>query len=453
MGVVSNRIDLSAMNADSIRRCFIALDLETTGLDPDTDRIIEIGAVIFSNGEVERSFSTLVNSGVSISARASRVNHITAEMLAVAPSEGEVYSRLIDFLGDALHGKIIMCAHNAKFDFDFLCSTLSRLGYDANIEYLDTLSIARKYLQGLDNYKQSTIEAHFGLTNAAAHRAVSDAENCGHILCGLLDAAKDALEAERQKIEKIKPAAEELEVCAYVQQLIAGRGGDTTSLRYRKSSAGYVDMCCLYVFLKMKFGKKGRYILAKKEWTLPEGFRTEPCVQSEGGADFVRVFFSSPFDLEVLSDNIFKAYSAMRSSMESFVSRNHHARKEAENLMRMMYPLTDDETAAILKSASEHDYAPVPASDASKAEEKERMKAEKARIKAEKAAQKAAAAAQPKQPVGRAILQMDDEGNIIREFQTVTAASQEIGIDPKSIRSAAKGLQKHAGGFCWAYKE
>ena len=48
---------------------------------------------------------------------------------------------------------------------------------------------------------------------------------------------------------------------------------------------------------------------------------------------------------------------------------------------------------------------------------------------------------------------MDDDGNIIKEFESVTLASKEAGVSPKSIRDAAKGVQKHAGGFVWKYKD
>ncbi len=48
---------------------------------------------------------------------------------------------------------------------------------------------------------------------------------------------------------------------------------------------------------------------------------------------------------------------------------------------------------------------------------------------------------------------MDDEGNVIAEYQTVTEASETVGISTKSIRDAAKGVQKHAAGFCWKYKD
>lgn len=187
----SKRIELTPQINTHIRENFIAFDVETTGLSPTSDRIVELGAVIFSNGMVQKTFSSLVNPGVFIPASASAVNHITNAMLASAPSEQELYPQLMDFLGGALSGNIIMCAHNAKFDFSFLCNTLSRLGFQASFHYVDTLSLSRKYLRGLTNYKQNTIEAYFGLTNSAAHRAASDAENCGHILCCLLDAAEE----------------------------------------------------------------------------------------------------------------------------------------------------------------------------------------------------------------------------------------------------------------------
>ena len=147
--------------------------------------------MLFLNGTVHKVFSSLINPGVPINHAASAVNHITNAMLATAPSEKEIYPQLIEFLGEAACGKIVMCAHNATFDFSFLCNTLSRLGFNANIEYVDTLSLSRKYLHGLDNYKQNTIENYFGLVNSSSHRAACDAENCGHILLRLLDVANE----------------------------------------------------------------------------------------------------------------------------------------------------------------------------------------------------------------------------------------------------------------------
>lgn len=83
---------------------------------------------------------------------------------------------------------------------------------------------------------------------------------------------------------------------------------------------------------------------------------------------------------------------------------------------------------------------------------KERIAAEKLKRQAEKVAQKETAVSVPKKPRGRAILQMDDSGNVIKEFDSIAAAVQEVGVSSKSIRDAANGVQKRAGGYHWMYK-
>lgn len=569
---ISKRIDIDAQNQNDIRNCFIAFDVETTGLSPSSDRIIEIGAVIFLNGVVYKTFSSLINPGISISRSASAVNHITNEMLATAPSENEIYPKLIDFLGDALCGKTVMCAHNAKFDFDFLCSTLSRLGFNADIKYVDTLSLSRKYLYGLENHKQSTIENFFRLVNSSSHRAASDAENCGHILLRLLDAASECIEAEKEQIEQTKPAPQELEVCAFIQNIITKRGGDTKLLRFRKCDNGYVDVCCLYNFLEFKFSKKGNYILVKSDCSATVNYITKPCTQSEGGTDYLRVYFSSPFDLEALSDYIYEVFADCHKSAEKYALRSSHKEHELENSLRLTYALSSEEMSLLLNAAKRREYAPIPVSvineptisredvvitavhnrvsldkirngkngdrgfkmgfpywekgeeerkrgkleaaielfdmarlngyDApvlytsyaltyrqmkdysneitildegiaripnqsgiwvtrrNKAikllflqQETERKMAEKEKQKAKKSEEKESVASAPKQSRGRAILQMDSDGNIIKEFDTIAAAVQEVGVNSKSIRNAANGVQKQAGGYRWMYKE
>lgn len=188
--VECKNIQINSYNIAEISNCFIAFDVETTGLNKNNDRIIELGAALFINGKISKTFSSLVNPGVFLYQSASSINNITNDMIRRAPLEFEVYPKLIDFLGEAMNGKIIMCAHNASFDFGFLRNTLSRLGYNANIKYIDTLSIAKKYINGLDSYKQVSLEKYFGLNNYNSHRAKSDAENCGYILVNLLNIIK-----------------------------------------------------------------------------------------------------------------------------------------------------------------------------------------------------------------------------------------------------------------------
>ncbi|MBO4368389.1 MAG: DNA helicase RecQ [Clostridia bacterium] len=183
-----NQVRLDDAIKDSIRHSFIAFDVETTGLDPASDRIVELGAVFFRDGQPQSSFSRLVDPGMDIPPETTAINHITNAMLRAAPPEEAVYPELIRFLGEALHGRILMCAHNGKFDFAFLANTFTRLGLPGTlIRYADTLALARQYLPGLPNYRQGTVEKYFGLSNRDAHRASADAEICGQILLGILE--------------------------------------------------------------------------------------------------------------------------------------------------------------------------------------------------------------------------------------------------------------------------
>jgi DNA polymerase III epsilon subunit family exonuclease len=342
------KTDVDYTNANSIRKRFIAFDVETTGFYCATDRIVEVGAVVFSNGKVIDKFSSLVNPGVKIPQAATNVNHITNEMLAMAPSENEVYPKLIDFLGDALKGETMMCAHNATFDFKFLGHALRRLGFDADILYVDTLTMSRRNLKGLENHKQATVESHFGLYNPESHRAVTDAENCGHILNRLIDVYQELTEEEKQQIEKVKPVAQESELCAFIHKTIADFEGDTSVIRYKRNSSGYVEAYCLNRFLRFRFTKKGNYFIVKSEVELIDKFVTEPCNKTEGGTDFVRVYFSNLLDLEVFAKYIFDSFMEKYTSLIEYSKNGNYAQQQIEKSMRSMYALTDEVAYSLL---------------------------------------------------------------------------------------------------------
>lgn len=170
---------------------YIAFDVETTGLNERSDRIIEVGAVLFENGQPTKKFSSLVNAEIDVPYSATVINLITTDMVRAAPSETTVYAQLADFLGDALDGATIICAHNARFDISFLSEALERLGYNAKLSYIDTLSLSRIMIRGLRSYKLQTIAYYFEIENEQEHRADSDAEVCGMILSKLLSLRDD----------------------------------------------------------------------------------------------------------------------------------------------------------------------------------------------------------------------------------------------------------------------
>lgn len=178
--------DIDTKIKAALKQRFIAFDFETTGLDRENDRIIEIGAVLFEDCEPTLVFTTLVKQTVQSSADALKTHHITEDMLAGAPSEKASIDGFLDFLGDAVDGKTYLVAHNAKFDAEFLINALCRYGYTSEFRCIDTLSEARQRVNGVPNYKQETLAEHFGIKSNNAHRAPDDAMVCGKILIRLL---------------------------------------------------------------------------------------------------------------------------------------------------------------------------------------------------------------------------------------------------------------------------
>ena len=246
--VETERLTLtSPVKKQRLGKSFIAFDVETTGLDPQADRIIELGAVRFVDGVPVDSFSTLVNPNKRIPASATAVNHITNDMIIDAPNERSAFTAFLKYLDRAVVGSEIICAHNASFDFGFLENTLKRLGYSAQLKYVDTLTLSRKYIKGLPSYKLGIIADCLNIQNRAAHRAAGDAEVCGKILIEILDSHSESGSYKEyfsnETFDKGKEMSqEELETCAVIQNIIKNAGCDVKGLRFRKNSSGYIDI-------------------------------------------------------------------------------------------------------------------------------------------------------------------------------------------------------------------
>ena len=164
---------------------FTAFDLETTGLDPRKDQIVEIGAVKFDRRGIIGCFSTLVNPGIPMPPEAGRVNGISDEMLAGKPSLDEVLPDFLRFAGDS-----ILVAHNAPFDCGFINEGLKQRreeGFwrspfpELPNPVVDTLVYARERFPGLSAYNLGTLALHFNIKTLDAHRAEDDARVCMEI--------------------------------------------------------------------------------------------------------------------------------------------------------------------------------------------------------------------------------------------------------------------------------
>jgi DNA polymerase-3 subunit epsilon len=158
---------------------FTAFDLETTGLDPQKDRIVEIGAVKFDRRGLVARFSTLINPGIPMPPEAGRVNNITDAMLADKPTLDEVLPDFLRFIKDT-----VLTAYNAPFDCGFINETLkARYEKPRGLPnpVVDTLAIAREVFPGRRSYKLQELAAGLRIPAVEAHRAEDEARICMEI--------------------------------------------------------------------------------------------------------------------------------------------------------------------------------------------------------------------------------------------------------------------------------
>lgn len=145
----------------------VALDIETTGLDPRSDSIIEIGAIRFNDRRVEEEFSTLINPQRGIPEFITRLTGITNPMVQNSPILADVLPELVDFVAD-----LPILGHNVKFDIGFL----REQGLFHHNETLDTYDMASVLLPSAGRYNLGALGQYLGIPYPATHRALDDAK-------------------------------------------------------------------------------------------------------------------------------------------------------------------------------------------------------------------------------------------------------------------------------------
>lgn len=154
--------------------CLVAFDLETTGLFPTSDRIVEIGAVRFdATGRELARFERLVHPGRPMSPAAQRIHGISDRMLQSAPPSEVVLPEFLRWLGEP--SALAMIAHNSRFDAAFLGRELARAGLTLPpVNVLDTLDLARRRLPHAPDHRLETVAAMLRLGFDTNHRALAD---------------------------------------------------------------------------------------------------------------------------------------------------------------------------------------------------------------------------------------------------------------------------------------
>ncbi len=183
----------------------VAFDIETTGLNAGSDRMTEIGAVIFAGGEIKESFNTFVDPGMHIPAEITQLTGITDKDVRGAPDEGEAMRMFLEFAG----GRPIV-AHNADFDTGFMSSACARCGIDFEPVYLDTLSLSHALLPDLKRHKLDIVSNRLSLPEFNHHRASDDAlvvaRIMGKFLPMLAEKGARTIDDIQEVFRSIKPA-------------------------------------------------------------------------------------------------------------------------------------------------------------------------------------------------------------------------------------------------------
>jgi DNA polymerase III subunit epsilon len=150
---------------------FVCIDCETTGLDPNQDRIIEVAAVHFTLTETFEKFESLVNPECVIPESSIAIHHITQEMVAGKPTITALLPHLLQLIG-----KRTIVGHGVGFDIEVIALAAERAGIPCNLRYnsyLDTLRMARLYGESPTNSLEQ-LRRHFNIELEGAHRAMND---------------------------------------------------------------------------------------------------------------------------------------------------------------------------------------------------------------------------------------------------------------------------------------
>lgn len=151
-------------------KSYIAFDLETTGLNPQENEIIEIGALKVREGKVVDRFMEFIHPLSPISSAISELTGITNDMVATARSCEQVIPDFLDFCEDD-----VLIGHNVMFDYSFTKCSASKCGLPFEKNGLDTLKIARKVHKDFPSKSLGALCDYYHIENKSAHRAYHDA--------------------------------------------------------------------------------------------------------------------------------------------------------------------------------------------------------------------------------------------------------------------------------------
>ncbi len=194
---------------------YVLFDIETTGLSPEDDAVVELSAIKVANGNVIDEFSKLVNPCMHIPYTASSINGITDDMVKDAPTIDIALKDFISFIGND-----VLVGHNIiRFDLKFIQRDAVRFyGKKIHNDYVDTLVIARRYLPELESHSLESLSYYYDISYDGAHRALADC----HINKKVYDNLANAIANPSEAAKKVKVCPR----CGNVLRMRNGMYGD-----------------------------------------------------------------------------------------------------------------------------------------------------------------------------------------------------------------------------------
>ena len=151
---------------------YVLVDIETTGLSPINDEIIEIGAIKVKENRIVDEYNELIKINRRLSPFITNLTGITDAMLRHGKLPSVVFKEFVDFVEDD-----VIIGHNVNFDYGFLCDKCKKyINYNLENERIDTMYLAKKLVPNSINYKLGTLANYFNVSYEGAHRGLKDVE-------------------------------------------------------------------------------------------------------------------------------------------------------------------------------------------------------------------------------------------------------------------------------------
>lgn len=155
---------------------YVVFDIETTGLNKNCDKIIEIGALKYRDNQLVEEFSYLINPKIKLPEIIISITGITDKMLEEENTIDIVLPKFLDFIED-----LPLIAHNNEFDLGFINEKIKELNLPKLInENIDTLALSRRFLPQMYNHKLETLKKYFGIKQIS-HRAIGDCYTTNYV--------------------------------------------------------------------------------------------------------------------------------------------------------------------------------------------------------------------------------------------------------------------------------